>query len=425
MKLSAKLFQKICKWGIGCSALASAAAWSLTFEEAVNFTILQHPRVEAKRFEYDSSQQRAKGTLWQMGPSLSLQTGKNQLGQNLSTTRVQQPLFTGGRLWNSVKEAQSLADSAQQRLKATEQEMLFVLTDTYAEALRYRVRTENSRKNYAEHQRLYEMIQRRAEAGLSSGNDVTTAEMRLQQALSDYQQNQTLEITARNQLEELTGRTIPKEEIIGELPVLSININFAEAKDLVLSNSGALISAQHDVEAAQARSKIERSALLPQVYLRHEKYNGAASSTSTGAREQTFIAVEFQLGNGVNSAYNWGAAISQQQSALSNLKNTEKDIINNFTRDWNQVQLTQSQLPIIQKQMMASNSVMESFLRQYSIGKKTWLDVLNAQREQSQTNYSLIDTETIYKVSRIKVAIASGIFDSSQLSSAIISQKNK
>lgn len=420
MKLPAKLFQKICKWGVGCSVLASATASSLTFDEAVNFTIQQHPRVEAKRFEYDSSQQRAKGALWQMGPSLSLQTGKNQLGQNLSTTTIQQPLFTGGRLWNGVKEAQSLADSAQQRVKATEQEMLFLLTDTYAEALRYRVRTENSRKNFLEHQRLYDMIQRRAGAGLSSGNDVTTAEMRLQQALSDYQQNQTLEITARNQLEELTGRTIPKQEVIGELPLLSINVNFAEAKDMVLSNSGALNAAQHDVEAAQARSKVERSALLPQVYLRHEKYNGASL---TQARDQTYIAIEFQLGNGVNTAYNWGASISQQQSTLSNLKNTEKDIINNFTRDWNQVQLTQSQLPIIQKQMMASNSVMESFLRQYSIGKKTWLDVLNAQREQFQTNYSLIDTETIYKVSRIKVAISTGLFDRTQLTSALISQK--
>lgn len=422
MKLPSKLVKQILRWVLSSSALTSASVWSITYEEAILKTINQHPRVEAKRFEYESSQQRAKGAAWQMGPSLSFQTGKNQFGQDLNTTRIQQPLFSGGRLWNSVKEARSIADSSQQKLKASEQEMLVILTDAYAEVLRYRARIENSRKNYEEHQRLYNMIVRRAETGLSSGNDVTTAEMRLQQALSDHQQNQTLEITARNQLEELIGRNIPPQETIDNLPLVSITFSYSEARELALGNSGSIASIHHDSEAAQARAKVERSALLPQVFLRHEKYNGGASTIS---REQTFIVVEFQLGNGFNSAYNWSAAISQQQSTFSNLKNAEKEVATNFTRDWNQVQLTQSQLPIIQKQTVASNSVMGSFLRQYTIGKKTWLDVLNAQRELSQTNYSLIDTETIYKTSRIKVAIATGLLNPSQLFSAPISQKNK
>jgi adhesin transport system outer membrane protein len=39
----------------------------------------------------------------------------------------------------------------------------------------------------------------------------------------------------------------------------------------------------------------------------------------------------------------------------------------------------------------ATEDVVASYLRQYQIGKKNWLDVLNALRESAQAQYSAVD----------------------------------
>jgi adhesin transport system outer membrane protein len=86
----------------------------------------------------------------------------------------------------------------------------------------------------------------------------------------------------------------------------------------------------------------------------------------------------------------------------------EKESILALTRDWNQFSLSKNQVSIIEKQSQASKEVMDSFLRQYTIGKRSWLEVLNAQKEFSQTSYTLIDSRAVSIISQIKLAVASG-----------------
>jgi len=55
----------------------------------------------------------------------------------------------------------------------------------------------------------------------------------------------------------------------------------------------------------------------------------------------------------------------------------------------------------------ATSSVVESYLRQYAVGKKSWLDVLNAQRESTQARNTLVEYEILYLTSlyRLKVLL--------------------
>jgi adhesin transport system outer membrane protein len=55
----------------------------------------------------------------------------------------------------------------------------------------------------------------------------------------------------------------------------------------------------------------------------------------------------------------------------------------------------------------ATTSVVESYLRQYAVGKKSWLDVLNAQRESTQARNTLVEYEILYLTSlyRLKVLL--------------------
>jgi adhesin transport system outer membrane protein len=53
----------------------------------------------------------------------------------------------------------------------------------------------------------------------------------------------------------------------------------------------------------------------------------------------------------------------------------------------------------------ATTSVIESYLRQYAVGKKSWLDVLNAQREATQARNTLVDFEVQYLTSIYRLRV--------------------
>ena len=49
--------------------------------------------------------------------------------------------------------------------------------------------------------------------------------------------------------------------------------------------------------------------------------------------------------------------------------------------------------------------MVDSYLRQYAVGKKSWLDVLNAQREATQARNTLVDFEVLYLTSLYRLNI--------------------
>jgi adhesin transport system outer membrane protein len=55
--------------------------------------------------------------------------------------------------------------------------------------------------------------------------------------------------------------------------------------------------------------------------------------------------------------------------------------------------------------------VVASYLRQYQVGRKTWLDVLNAQRESTQARYSLVDLDWGIQGVQLRLLLLAGVVD--------------
>jgi adhesin transport system outer membrane protein len=382
---------------------------AMDLPSAIQKTTQTYPTITAKKSENEASRQSLIGSAWQLGPNLSFSRGQNAFGQDTSLTRIQQPLFTGGKILFSIQQAQANRQLTENELTGLEQELILRVSESYIDVSKNQEKLNIARKNGDEHKRLQEMIIRRNKAGLSSDNDVTLANMRFQQSLAELEQYNSIYQTSLDSLSQWVGEPIHRQSpitAISKIQLGGIRQNFQELKELTLSFAPQVNVQKSKTDVARAKSKVERSILLPQVFLRHDRYSGATNSFA--AREQSYIAVEYQFGSGLSSAYNWSAAISQEKNAESLIEAAEKESILTLTRDWNQFTLSKNQVSIIEKQAQASQEVMESFLRQYSIGKRSWLEVLNAQRELSQTSYTLIDSRAASILSQIKLAVASG-----------------
>ena len=61
-----------------------------------------------------------------------------------------------------------------------------------------------------------------------------------------------------------------------------------------------------------------------------------------------------------------------------------------------------------QQLVTATEDVVASYLRQYQIGKKNWLDVLNAVRESTQATYSAVDVATSAQSVQLRLMLLTG-----------------
>ena len=72
------------------------------------------------------------------------------------------------------------------------------------------------------------------------------------------------------------------------------------------------------------------------------------------------------------------------------------------------INVLQSQLKPAQDLLSGTSDVVDSYLRQYQIGRKNWLDVLNALREKTQAQYNLADVRSTLQQSQIKMLLLLG-----------------
>jgi len=123
--------------------------------------------------------------------------------------------------------------------------------------------------------------------------------------------------------------------------------------------------------------------------------------------EQTFVSVQFQPGAGLSVASSVSAAKQRKQSALDTLEAEKRELRRLIKSAWNEYTSASIQLEPSRKLVAATGSVVESYLRQYAVGKKSWLDVLNAQREATQARNTLVDFEVLYftSLNRLKILL--------------------
>jgi adhesin transport system outer membrane protein len=246
---------------------------------------------------------------------------------------------------------------------------------------------------------LYEIIQRRVAASTSPDVDAMLAQARLQSAKSAQIQADSAKTISRASLELTVGRVIDAVHVDKNSNPLDIALNDAVARGILVSPRIARF--ESDVEGFDANIRLAKSSLYPQVSLGYEKrYNDPDLD-----QEEAFVSVQFQPGAGFSVASSISAAKQRKQSARDSLEAEKRELRRQIKTAWNEYTSLSFQLEPTKMLVDATTSVIESYLRQYAVGKKSWLDVLNAQREATQARNTLVDFEVQYLTALYRLRI--------------------
>ena len=377
---------------------------TLTIEQALALSVKSHPRVLAKQQEYEAAVGDFKAARWAAFPDAGysfrgFQENGDQETLDQEVLTVTQPVWTGGRLSGNVSIAKSKRDAAQFAIIETEQKLLTDTVRSFIEFYRAKSKVDISRNNVKEHKRLSKIIERRVNAATSPEVDLRLANARLAFSESQLMQNMNALENSKADLEQLVGQqvfeiTAPQNADIGQF-------SFIEVENAAVKFSPTIKRLKAEIAGLKAAEKVSKSALYPQLTLGYEKSYGDLRPNQDD--EQVFLGLDFQPGAGLSSQ----ASINVSQAKKNALQNTliasQRDVVREVKITWQEYSAAKLQLSPTRQLVDTTSDVVESYLRQYTVGRKSWLDVLNAQREMVQAKFHWPITALYFSSFKVKI----------------------
>jgi len=89
----------------------------------------------------------------------------------------------------------------------------------------------------------------------------------------------------------------------------------------------------------------------------------------------------------------------------------QRDLQAQIAVDWDDWQFARQRLQTAEQSRSMSAEVFESYTRQYTTGRKTWIDVLNAVREVTQADFQMADAQAQVVAAALRLRLRSGALD--------------
>jgi adhesin transport system outer membrane protein len=380
-----------------------SAATELRLADALSLSATHHPSVKAKQAEVQAAQADLETAKWSRYPTVSTEATASS-GRSQAALLVQQPLWAGGKIDAQNRLAQAQLTLVEASLQETRTSLMQQTGQQFFEVLRWHQRLDVARKTEDEHRKLLELIQRRVVAEISPLTDQVLASARFQQAVSERIQFGRSLQTAQLALQQLVGEPYKglKAPARLALPKQEEGVAIEASK----THSAELLRWRTQQDVAQAQIDMAQAGLYPTLALAHRQNLGSQDNTALPNR--TYLSLQFSPGPGLSARSAAAAARSRLENSLQNTVVFERQLEQQVRTALAELEALGQQVEPARLLVTATEDVVASYLRQYQIGKKNWLDVLNALRESAQAHYSALDVSSSTQSLQLRLMLLTG-----------------
>lgn len=395
-----KKFAMLCAVSALSLMLATTAAnaagedGDLTLQDAVAKGIVTNPEfglIEADRDATKEEHTQAKALylpsidlLGESGWERTNRPGidKENLWRNRASLTLTQMLFDGFAARSEVARQKYRVESTTNRTAEIAEFIGLDIVEAYLEVLRQRDLLAIARANVDDHTRLLDTIQTGASAGTVTEGDV-------QQALARTAQARATVSSIEQDLREAEALFIqkagdmPGDMAFPEIPRDKLSPNVDEAVRVAVTNSPTLNVFESDIKVAQEEYNAAGSTLYPQIDLVANAQAGSDLDGVDGHEDSQSVLAVLNW-----NLYRGGADHARQREFMyrhAKAKETRATAARQVEKDmrdtWAGMQAAQARAQQFLEQATANEKVVGVYLDQFSLDRRTLLDVLDSQNE--------------------------------------------
>jgi adhesin transport system outer membrane protein len=372
-----------------------------SLEGLISSALQGHPTIQTQQAKVQSASAGLDSANWQFFPTPSVAVEKASAGSSdpayagnstVSTLRLQQPLWTGGRLTAGKEKANAALLVSQTALEEARQQVALRVLQAYSDWLAAYLKVQANEKSLATHRRLQAQVQRRIEQGASAESDLVLAVGRLNSVAAEISLVQAQKQVALARLGQLVAQPIDESSLVALLaPVRPVAAEPQALLELAVAASPTVKRAQAQAQVLASTIAERRADLSPELYVRAERQHGSQALGGASSESRLFIGLSSRFGAGLSSQSAVEGAKAEHQAALLEVEAQRRTVSEQVLADHALATSSQGRLEALKASLKAAGQVADSFDRQFLSGRKTWLDVMNAARELAQTEVQLAD----------------------------------
>jgi adhesin transport system outer membrane protein len=309
-----------------------------------------------------------------------------------SGIKITQMLFDGFFTQQEVARQKATLQAASFRVLAAAEDVGLRATQTYIDVLRRREQVELAKDNLAAHQRVFDQIRMRSERGVGRVADTDQAAGRLALAKANLEA----------QMGNLRDAEIAYMRVVGEMPTdlaqptapadaLPADMQALAAE--AVQTHPTLASAVADIDATRAQHEQARANDYPRFDLELGASHNSNIDGVRGADEDLIAMVRMNY-----NIYRGGADLARKRSTAHRISQAERvrdrardQVVEEAGLSWNDYQTAQTRLDLLRQHADSANATRGAYLKQFNIGQRTLLDLLDTENERFVAELNYID----------------------------------
>lgn len=390
-----------------CSlSITAQAEQPKTLREIVEATVTSNPEVQARYFTYQAAIQErgvARGGLLPRADVVTTFREQETVGTNIGGAAIprqqtqlvlRQMLYDGFAISSEVNRLDHVQRVRYYELVSAMQNIALETTAAYIDIKRFQQLVSYAKDNYIAHKQLFDRIEERVSAGVGRRVDFEQASGRLALAEANL-------LTETTNLHDVTARY---QRLVGELPPATLpEVDFynagvsstaTEALRLAYHQNPDLLAAIENIIATQHEVRGQRAKYHPRLDLQARKNLSTSSdgSNSVAAADVLELTLNFNLFNGLADR----AAINQSVERLSSNEELRDkacvDTRQTVVIAYNDIKQLTDQLAYRDQHQLSIEKAREAYRRQFDIGQRTLLDLLDTENEYFQARRTYTNT---------------------------------
>lgn len=313
------------------------------------------------------------------------------------TLGLRQNVFRGFQDMNEVDRQKYRVRSEAYVIQSVAENTALDAARVYLEVLRKQEFVELAQENLQLHQRIADQIKLRSESGVGRKADMNQVESRLSLAQSNLVVTETNLVDSKTNYQLVVGN-LPEGLVKPEVPAGALPASVEEAEQKALEAYPILKQAEEDLNARHAQEKVANAPFWPIVDLELDKRWGNQLETGLVINEdvedyQAVVRVRYNFFKGWKDRARKVETTYLVSEAREVRNNAHRQVVELVRLAWMANKAANDRQPYLESRVVSSKATAQAYSKQWDIGQRTLLDVLDAEAERIEAEKELIDSQ--------------------------------
>jgi adhesin transport system outer membrane protein len=335
-------------------------------------------------------------------------TGSWRTGSQESVV-VRQLLFDGFASIHDIWRQSARVNAAAFRVRERTELIALDAAEAYVDVVRYMRLVTLGEQNVANHERIFSNVNSRFTGGRAGEGDLEQARERVENAKATLAELRRSLDDARAKYRRVVG--IEPYNVRFPAPLAGMPGTKDEALAVAVRFNATILAAQSDVDAAKHAFRVTDGAFVPNVALEGRATRFDNTYPYLGITHEDYsgkVVMSWDIFRGGQDAWRRSEMAERHTEAAMRHARLQRDALESIDKAWSARTITVTRVAALTRQLAADRKTIAAFDKEYELGQRSLIDLLNAQNQFFNAAVSLTSARGVIVFADYQLLAAMG-----------------